>query len=128
MNQINQIVECATLLFCDRANGAAAATVPIVVPVAAAAAEAEAVRVVAVVLVQRSRPVEAARATVVEVRTVAAARSGQKDAVTIKACHLIALMAALSRPCPSTFVFQLSKFLYSRHTPTATPLDMSDII
>ena len=126
MNQINQIVECATLLFCDRANGEADVTVPIAVPVAAA--EAEVAREVAAALVQRSRPVVAGRATIVEVRTEAVARSGQKDAVTVRACYLMTLMTALSRLCPSTFITQLFKISKSRHTPTATPLDTSDII
>ena len=72
---MNQIVECATLSFCDRANGVAAVAAAPIVPVVAAV-EVEAERAVAAVLVQRSRPVVAVRATAEELRTVAVARSG----------------------------------------------------
>lgn len=80
----NQIVEYASLLFCDRANGVAAVTAAPIVPAAVADVEVEAARVVAAAIVQRSRPVVAARATAAEVRTVAAARSGKEDAITVR--------------------------------------------
>lgn len=76
---MNQIVKYASLLFCDRANGAAVVTAVPIVPVAAEAVEAESVRAAAEVLVQRSRPVVAERARGAEVRTLAVARSGEKD-------------------------------------------------
>ena len=65
-------------LFCDGANGETVVTATIAAP-AADVVEVEAVRVVAVVLVQRSRPVAAVKATAVEARTVTAARSGKKN-------------------------------------------------
>ena len=94
-----------SLLFCDRANGVTVVTAEPIVPAAAADVEAEVERVVAVVLVQRSRPVVAVRATVVEVRTDAVARSGQKDAIAIRAGDKLTRNTILFRPCPSTFLY-----------------------
>ena len=77
-------------LFCDGANGVAVVAV-VGVPVVAAAAEVEAARVVAVALVQRARPVGTVRATAVDLRAVAKARSGKKDTIPIRTGNLITI-------------------------------------
>ena len=59
---------------CDGANGEAVVTV-VVVDVVVATVEVEVVRVVAVVGIERTRPVVAVRALIVEVAPVAVARS-----------------------------------------------------
>ena len=70
-------------LVCDGANGVTVVTV-VVVPVPVATVEVEVVGVVAVVLVQRAGPVVAVRATVVQLRAVAVARSGERAVTAIR--------------------------------------------
>lgn len=103
----NQMNRMRFALFCDRANGVAEDTAPAVAPAADAAAEVEVAR--AEVPVQRSRPVVAVRATVVEARTVAEARSGQEDTITIRTGDKPTEHAIICSPLPSTFV---DEFLY----------------
>ena len=105
---MNQIVGYASLLFCDRTNAVSVVT-EVGVPKAAADEEAEAVRDAAVALVQRSRPAAAVRATVVEARTAAVARSGQEDTVTVRTGDKLTVHTILRCPRPSAFI---EKFLY----------------
>ena len=97
-------------LFCDGANGVAVVAAA-EVPVVAAAVEAEVERADAVVLVQRARPVVADRATAVDLRAVAVARSGKKDRVTVRTRNFLAADTVDRSPFPRTLV---AEFLYFR--------------
>ena len=69
-------------LFCNRADGEATdSVVAALVPVTTE--EVEAVSVVAAVLVQRSRPVDTVRATVVDILVPTVAGRRQENTVTI---------------------------------------------
>lgn len=99
-----------SLFICDGANGVAENAEVVVAPVVVAAVEVEEVRVVAVVLAQRARPVVAVRATVVDLRAAAVARSGEKDGVTIGAGNFLTFNTINLSPLPRTLVTELLYF------------------
>lgn len=68
-----------------------------------AAIEVEVVRVAAV-HAQRAGPVEAERATAADLRTVAVARSGEKDAIAVRTGNLLSIYAIDRSPLPRTLV------------------------
>ena len=60
-------------------------------------------RIVRAVRVERTRPVEAAAAWVVERTATAEARCGKEDTITVRlARYLITVYIILCGPCPST--------------------------
>lgn len=113
-------------LFCDGANGVAVAAA-VAAPAGVGAVEEEDVRVVAVVLVQRARPV-AVRATVVDLRADAVARSGEKDRITIRSGNFLPFNTINLCPLPRTLVTELLDFIKRGHTPTTTPLHVGYIV
>ena len=76
----------------------------VVVPEVTAAAEVQVVSVVAAIAAKRRRPAATVATSVVGSRTVAIARSGQEDAVTVGAGHLVTVYAVLGCPSPGTLV------------------------
>ena len=116
-------------LFCDGANGAAVvAAVGEVEPTEAVAVEVEEVRAVAAALVQRARPVDAERATAVDHRAGAAARSGEKDRITVGASDLLAADTVDRSPFPRTLIAEFLNFIPGGHTPTTAPLHVGYIV
>ena len=77
---------------------------------------------------QRTRPVFAVAATVVETRTVAVASSREEDAVTIETGYFVAVYTILGCPLPGTVVEQLFLFVQCRHAPSAAPFYMGYIV
>ena len=75
-----------------------------VIPAAIAAAEVQAASEVAVIADKRRRPVETVATSVVGFRSVAIARSGEEDAVTVGAGDLVTVYAVLGYPSPGTLV------------------------
>ena len=69
-----------------------------------AAVEAQEASAEAVVVAQRARPIVAVSPLVVDSRTVAIARSGQKDAVAVGAGYALTINAVKSGPSPSAVV------------------------
>ena len=72
-------------------------------PIVTARLEVEPVRAVRNTLCQRTRPIVADR-TSAETATFAPTRSGEENAITIRACHLITIDAVLSYPSPSRII------------------------
>ena len=70
-------------------------------PVVAAATEVQAAGVVAVTAIQRARPIEAVGPPKVDYRSVAVARSGQKDAVAVGAGYAVTVNTVKGGPLPS---------------------------
>lgn len=76
----------------------------VAVPAATAAAEVQAASAVAVIAVKRRRPVVTVATSVVGSRTVAIARSGEKDAVAVGAGNFVTVYAVLCCPVPGALV------------------------
>ena len=97
-----------------------------------AAAEVQAASVEAVASAQRARPVAAVAAvasTVVEIRTVAVARSREEDTVAIGfAGDLVTANAILGCPDSGAFGAEFILFGFGRHSPTATPFYVGYIV
>ena len=100
-----------------------------VVPIHETRIEAQDVRVERVVRVERTRPVVAVAACVVERTGDAAARCGEENTIAIAlAGHFVTIHSILSSPGPSAIIDEFLLFFCGRHTPTATPIGSSDII
>ena len=86
--------------------------------------EAQGARAVGVAPSDRTGPV------VVAVRISAVqARSRQENTVTIfLTCNIITSLTFLLNPSPSAVIYEFFTFLFGRHTPTATPLNMGYIV
>ena len=126
---------CIEYLRANRAHreavAAAAVVVVVAAPVVAAAAEAMAVSVVAVVAVQRTRPIVAAGAAGAMAdgsRTDAVARSGQEYAVAVGAGYAVTVNTVKGCPLPSALAYEFFLFFYGRHSPTAAPFNGGDIV
>ena len=96
-------IECASLLFCDGANGS---TEDAIAPIheLTAATEVKAARAIAIDLVGRRTPIVAIVTIIEERSPVTAARSREKDTVAVGSSNLIALNAVLGSPLPCTFI------------------------
>ena len=75
-----------------------------VVPIVIAAVEAQRVSVVAATVAKQRRPVETVATSDVGLRTVAIARSGEEDAVSVGAGDLVTVYALLGCPTPSAVI------------------------
>ena len=98
-------------------------------PVVVSSAEVQVASAATVIAAaKRRRPVEAVATSVVDFCIVATARSGQEDAVTIRACDGVTVNAVLGGQSPSAVVAEFILFGFGRHSPTASPFYVGYII
>ena len=98
------------------------------VQAALARIEVEAAGLVAVPCAERTRPVVAIYAGMVELGTCAVACDRQEDGVAVRAFHLIALHAVLRRPGPGASVEQFLDFVISRYAPRRAELGGGGVV
>ena len=77
---------------------------------------------------ERTRPIVAAAARIVERTVEAKPGSGQENGIAIRICHFAAVHTVQGCPFPCTLRPKFHKFIMSRHTPCAPPINMGCII
>ena len=90
--------------------------------------EAEAIGAVGIALVGRRAPIVAVLSNEVRRRPVTPTGSGNEDGLAVLAGDFVAVLAALCRPCPCAFGFQLFEFSLGRQAPIAAPSIAGDIV
>ena len=101
-----------------------------VVRAVAAPNEAEVPRVTAV-RARDGRPVAAVRTGIDERKPFGGAGAGEEDAVrgvVAPTTHDITFYTILRRPRPVAFILKVRQLLYSRHTPSPTPMHMRGVM
>lgn len=104
--------------------------VAVAAPVRAIRIEVDVVEEVRVARIRRRRPVGAFRANTVELAAVIViTRSGQEDAIAIVLTGEHCAIHAIKR-CPLTraIVMQLLAIFHGRHTPSAAPLHIGNVV
>ena len=94
----------------------------------AARMEAEVPRDVWVEGAERTRPVAAVVASVVELVVPPVARSGQEETVAVRSNKEPAIHTILGRPCAGRVITKLLPFFSCWHTTTSTPVGSGSII
>ena len=115
----------------ERANRLPVAAVVAVVRVVEARIEVRPISAAVAVRVRHGRPVVAVRTGTVERSPVAAAGTGEEDAVrSIITFTLdnISINTVHRRPSPIAVIVKVFKFLFCRHTPIAAPVHMRGIM
>ena len=90
--------------------------------------EVEVPRVVRVARVERTRPVVAERASVVELTVTTVARSGQEETVAVVSREELTVHAVLLRPSDGRVVVELLELFLGGHTPANAPIGCGSII
>ena len=65
---------------------------------------------------------------IVQIRTIAVARSRQENRIAIRTSYGVTVYAVFGSPCPSAFCAEFVLFFFGWHTPSTTPIYMSSII
>ena len=93
-----------------------------------AAIEAEVARVLRIALIGCRTPIVTVLSGAFERPPFAPTRSGKEDAVTVRTCHLITVVASLRCPSPGAFIVQFFQFGLCRQTPAAAPVRTGCIV